>query len=109
MILPDVQDDDSAAVAHFAAYTFYRTLRAVPSLVRAEWEAIRNRQLSLAIESFTSKTFSPILIQKELEVVSAKKDGHNLNDEEMTVKVLANVNEVKATVRQSHLMVFRLC
>ncbi|KAK4699559.1 E3 ubiquitin-protein ligase listerin, partial [Phenoliferia sp. Uapishka_3] len=83
----------------FAAFVYYRSLQAVPSLIRAWWEGCKNRQLSMAFSTFTSRHFSPVLIAHELAHLRDPNDpaGKALRDnEDFTVKVAAGANEVKA-------------
>lgn len=54
--------------------------------------------MSMSIETFTSRAFSPLLIDLELARVRTEEAKGILQDEEMSVKVLPNVNEVKAVV-----------
>jgi hypothetical protein len=87
-----VLDNDVMAVPLLASYTYYRSLRVVPSLVRTWWEGCKNRQLSRAVAGFTARHFSPLLIAREL----AHLRTEDLSDGDMTVKVSMAVNEVKA-------------
>lgn len=83
----------------FATWTYYRSLQALPSLVRQWWEGCKNRQLSMAVSSFTSRHFSPVLIAAELAHLRDPDDpaGKALRDnDDFTVKVAGGANEVKA-------------
>ncbi|KAM0792628.1 hypothetical protein ACM66B_005288 [Microbotryomycetes sp. NB124-2] len=83
----------------FASHTYFRSLQAIPSLVRQWWEACKNRQLSMAFATFTSRHFSPVLIAAELAHLRDPSDpaGQALRDnDDFTVKVAAGANEVKA-------------
>ncbi|KAK9375652.1 uncharacterized protein V1513DRAFT_457693 [Lipomyces chichibuensis] len=79
-------------------HIYYQLLRHVPSVVRKWWAEIRNRQLSLAVESFTQKYFSPVLIDSELQSVQAKLAEAEIEaeDENMQVKVSRVTHEVAA-------------
>lgn len=55
----------------------------------------------MSIETFTSKAFSPLLIDLELSRVHSEEAKGTLQDEEMSVKILPNVNEVKAVVSRN--------
>ena len=94
----DLDEQDSQGLSRLAAHAYYQTLRSVPSLVRSEWESIKSKQMSMSIEAFTSKAFSPLLIELELARVHTEEAKGTLQDEEMSVKILPNVNEVKAVV-----------
>jgi hypothetical protein len=75
-----------------ASHAYLRALQAVPSMVRAWWEAQRDRQYSMAVAAFTAKHFSPLLIAREMSFVAAG----NLSDDDMSVKITSLGNEVKA-------------
>lgn len=98
-LIDDEAKDDERTVALLAAYVYYRSLQAVPSLVRAWLDACRDRQLSTAVTTVTSRFFSPILISAELAHLRDPEDpnGKSLRDNpDFTVKVAAGANEVKA-------------
>ncbi|KAK4053203.1 hypothetical protein OIV83_001938 [Microbotryomycetes sp. JL201] len=83
----------------FASHVYFRSLQAIPSLIRQWWEACKNRQLSMAFATFTARHFSPVLISAELAHLRDPNDpaGQALRDnDDFTVKVAAGANEVKA-------------
>lgn len=97
----DLVEDDSAEapLALLAAHVYYRTLQSVPSLVRSWLDGCRDKQLSMAVTSQTSRHFSPLLIEAELRHLRDPEDpaGKSLRDnEDFSVKVAAGANEVKA-------------
>lgn len=90
---------DEINIPVFTSFVYYRALQALPSLIRSWWEACKNRQLSMAVSSFTSRHFSPVLIARELAHLRDPNDpaGKALRDnEDFTVKVAVGANEVKA-------------
>ncbi|GAA5913647.1 hypothetical protein JCM6882_008707 [Rhodosporidiobolus microsporus] len=84
----------------FAAHVYYRSLQAVPSIIRSYWSSLQNLALSRTVQSFTSRNFSPLLVSDEL---SALRDpstaiGKQLRDnDDFSVKVATNGSEVKVT------------
>ncbi|GAA5950000.1 hypothetical protein JCM21900_001361 [Sporobolomyces salmonicolor] len=89
---------DLTTLSIFAAHVYYRSLQAVPSLIRAYWASLQNLQLSRTIQTFTARHFSPLLISSELwSVRDPSSDvGKQLRDnDDFTVKVAAGANEVK--------------
>ncbi|GAA5859119.1 hypothetical protein JCM1840_003760 [Sporobolomyces johnsonii] len=89
---------DMTTLPIFAAHVYYRSLQAVPSLIRAYWASLQNLQLSRTIQTFTARHFSPLLISSELwSVRDPSSDvGKQLRDnDDFTVKVAAGANEVK--------------
>ena len=88
-------DEVSLTTGLLAAYTYYRSLQAIPSLIREWWETCKNLQLSSNVAAFTIKHFSPILIVGELAHLRNGGD-ERLRDENMTVKIATGANEIKA-------------
>ncbi|KAJ3077313.1 hypothetical protein HDU98_004275 [Podochytrium sp. JEL0797] len=41
----------------------------MPSLARTWWSSCKDRQLTLAVESYTDKFFTPLLLQSEMDLV----------------------------------------
>lgn len=81
-----------------AAHVYYRTLQAVPSIVRSYWTSLQNLGLSRAVHAYTSRHFSPLLIADELSALRdpSSSIGQQLRDnDDFTVKVAANASEVK--------------
>ncbi|KAI8995888.1 hypothetical protein BC832DRAFT_595820 [Gaertneriomyces semiglobifer] len=76
-----------------ASHLYWRALRHLPSLVRIWWSECKNRQLTIAVESYTEKFFSPILIQGE---VSAIQNMDKSTFKDLTVKASKSGNEVSA-------------
>ncbi|KAF7727113.1 hypothetical protein EC973_007974 [Apophysomyces ossiformis] len=85
-----------------AAHIYYECLRHFPSIVRTWWVDCKNRQLTIAVESYTEKHFSGLLINKEMELINRPDVKSQLEDNgenEFTVKPLKAANEVTATYR----------
>jgi hypothetical protein len=98
LIAIDAAESSTGDLSLLAAFVLLRGLQVVPSLIRTEWEAIKNKQYSMAISTVISKFFSPTLIQAELSLVRDEQGKGNLTDDNLTIKVLSNVSEVKAIV-----------
>ncbi|KAK4058560.1 hypothetical protein OIO90_000004 [Microbotryomycetes sp. JL221] len=95
--LLDALDEKTLPV--FASHTYFRSLQAIPSLIRQWYEACKNRQLSMTFATFTSKHFSPVLIASELNHLRDPDDavGKSLRDhDDFNVKVAQGAHEVKA-------------
>ncbi|KAJ3176421.1 listerin E3 ubiquitin protein ligase 1 [Geranomyces variabilis] len=103
----DVEND--VAFSLLAAHIYWRCLRTLPSLVRIWWSECKNRQLTIAVESYTERFFSPLLIRTEVDIV--QKADLSAAAEDLAVKVSKSGNEVSAayTVEDAVLeMVIRL-
>lgn len=85
-----------------ASHLYYRALTHIPSLVRLWWIDCKLRQLTIAVESYTEKHFSQLLINNEMELINRPdiKEQLEENDENtFTVKTLKAASELTATYR----------
>lgn len=80
-----------------AAHLYYRALLNVPSLIASWWGECKDRQLSNAVASFTTKHFSPVLIAAELGHVKDPAGTEELAGENWSIKVSAGSGEVTAS------------
>ncbi|KAL0957941.1 hypothetical protein HGRIS_000122 [Hohenbuehelia grisea] len=78
----------------FAAHLFYRALSIIPSLVHSWILDCKDRRLSAAVTTYTSQHFSPVLIRSELIRVKEPDVATDLADENFTIKVAINANEI---------------
>ena len=97
-VLGEFEEDEG--LEQLAAHVYHRALQTIPSLIRAEWENYTNKQYSMAVAGYTAKYFSPLLIEREMARVQEAEQKDTLRDENMAIKLLHSVNEVKATVRR---------
>lgn len=63
--------DPGVSMNILVSYLYLRSLKAVSGLVRAWFVECKNRQLTLAVESFTEKFFTPVLLSHEYETLSS--------------------------------------
>ena len=89
----DYEDENPLSNVLLCAHLYYRALRTVPVLVRSWILECKDRRLSAAVTSYTSKYFSSVLIDAELERVAEAR----LDDEKMEVKVIPAHREVNTT------------
>jgi hypothetical protein len=93
----DLEDNPERDVQYLLSHLFYLSLTHLPSLVKSYYLDIRSRQTSLAVESWTAKYISPIIIASSLQGVaewnekSAKEDPGN---EKWTIKVGMRSKEI---------------
>jgi hypothetical protein len=93
----DLEDNPERDVQYLLSHLFYLSLTHLPSLVKSYYLDIRSRQTSLAVESWTAKYISPIIIASSLQGVaewnekSAKEDPEN---EKWTIKVGMRSKEI---------------
>ncbi|KAG0184295.1 hypothetical protein DFQ28_011431, partial [Apophysomyces sp. BC1034] len=85
-----------------ASHLYYQCLKHFPSIVRTWWVDCKNRQLTIAVEGYTEKHFSGLLISNEMELINradVKSQLEENGENEFTVKPLKAANEVTATYR----------
>ncbi|KAF9652581.1 hypothetical protein BDM02DRAFT_3088924 [Thelephora ganbajun] len=87
------EEENPLSVVLLCAHLYYRALQTVPTLVRLWISECKDRKLSAAVTSYTSKYFSSVLIDAELERVTTTR----LSDEKMEVKVIPVHREVNTT------------
>ncbi|RIB03619.1 hypothetical protein C2G38_2049118 [Gigaspora rosea] len=78
------------------AHLYYRSLRHIPSIVRTWWSECKKRQLSIGVDSYTEKYFSPIIIQGQLDMLQSEDVKSQLEDEKFTIRIARSSNEVIA-------------
>ena len=86
----DYEEQNPLSVVLLCAHLYYRALQTVPTLVRLWILECKDRKLSAAVTAYTSKYFSSVLIDAELERVVSTR----LGDEKMDVKVIPIHREV---------------
>jgi hypothetical protein len=89
----DYEEQNPLSVVLLCAHLYYRALQTVPTLVRLWILECKDRRLSDAVMAYTSKYFSSVLIDAELERVTPTR----LEDEKMDVKVILVHREVNTT------------
>ncbi|KAI5821211.1 hypothetical protein BZA77DRAFT_2525 [Pyronema omphalodes] len=97
---PDEMTPAMADLKWLATHLYYLCLTHTPSLAKSWWlDGSRNRATVLAIEAFTEKYMSPLLIDNELAAVAEWTKEHKEEEEEegMKVKVAKAAREVTAT------------
>ena len=61
--------DEISGLSLLASHLYFRTLKQIPFLVRLWFSQCSNRKLVLAVESFTERYFSPVLIKAESKML----------------------------------------
>jgi len=89
----DYEEQNPLSVVLLCAHLYYRALQTVPTLIRLWILECKDRRLSAAVTAYTSKYFSSVLVDAELERVISTRFG----DEKMDVKVIPVHREVNTT------------
>lgn len=79
-------------------HLYYLCLRRLPSITKDWWRDSTSRQLSIAVESWTQKYISPLVINQELSVISDWAPSQSAADQPMTVKVSPSAREITASI-----------
>ncbi len=85
----DISSENSIPL--LCAHLYYRLLKSVPSLVRLWFSECKSRQFVLAVENYTEKFFSPLLVSFEIKSVQ------KLIDNDMSIKVNPKTYDIAAS------------
>lgn len=80
-------------------HLFYLTLKFIPALFRTWYLDCRSKQTRIAVESWTAKFFSPLIISDALDEVQAWADSQEppaTDEEELAVRISRTSREVTA-------------
>ena len=80
-----------SSISALTAHLYLCASKSAPSLVRIWFSECKNRQLTIAVEKFTEKYFSPILIKEEIRFLQSQKY------QDMSIKVNTNTYEINAS------------
>lgn len=78
---------------------FYQSLKYTPNLVKNWWIDCRSKQTRIAVEAWTERNFSPLVISDTLEDVvkwSAEQDSTSDEEKDLIIKVSRKSREVYA-------------
>lgn len=81
-------------------HLFYLTLKFIPSLFRTWYIDCRSKQTRIAVESWTTKYFSPLTVSDALDEVQQWADSQEppaMDEQELVVKVARAAREVVAS------------
>ena len=80
-------------------HLFYLTLKYIPGLFRSWYIDCRSKQTRIAVEAWTTKFFSPLIVEDTLEEVQNWADTQEppaMDEQELSVKVSKPAREVTA-------------
>ncbi|KAG8896139.1 hypothetical protein FRB99_009054, partial [Tulasnella sp. 403] len=91
--------DDSLPVRFqvLAVHAYYRSLIAVPPLVRAWFQECKDRNLTATLSAYTSKSFTPVLVAAEVAPLRSPESNEELADERFRVKIITAANDVSVS------------
>lgn len=94
---PDVEETPERDVQYLLSHLFYLALTHLPSLVKSYYLDIRSRQTSQAVESWTAKHISPLIVSSSLQAVAEwdeKSDKSDPENDKWTTKVGMRSKEI---------------
>lgn len=95
-IVEDADTADALSMRLLAAHVYYRSLLAIPSLVRECVTGGADQGAQAIITKYTATYFSPVIITAELALLKSPHAATELTAENLTVKVAPAVREVSA-------------
>ena len=98
---PDMDLEDSEQDLHWLlVHLYYLTLKYTPSLAKTHYMDLRSKQTRLAVESWTSRFFSPLIIADTMTDVLTWAENQEVNEmeneKELIIKVSRKAREVFA-------------
>lgn len=91
-----MEEADDFCLTSLSAHVFYRSLQMTPTLVREWYESIKDKQAANTFGTIISRHFSPAIIESELSVLKVVGATSELEDENMTIKVISGAPEINA-------------
>jgi len=80
-----------------AAHVYYRSLVTIPSLIRSAVQDYKDRKLIGTIATYTGRSFTPIIVSRELSRLRAPETADDLADENFKIKVFSTTHESAAS------------
>jgi len=79
-------------------HLYYLSLRHLPLITKTWWRDTASRQLNIAVESWTEKHISPLIIACELTTISDWAPSQATAEQPMTIKVSVAAREITASI-----------
>ncbi|OUM67457.1 hypothetical protein PIROE2DRAFT_5092, partial [Piromyces sp. E2] len=86
-------EPNDISICVLSAHLYWKALKSISSLVRNWWNELKNRQLSIAIEQYTKKYITPLLVANEMNsVINTDRSQY----ENLVIKANKSRNEIIA-------------
>lgn len=79
-------------------HLYYLSLRHLPSMTKSWWRDTASRRLNIAVESWTEKYISPLIITSELSTISDWAPSQATAEQPMTIKVSLAARDITASI-----------
>ncbi|KAL8795676.1 MAG: hypothetical protein Q9195_001914 [Heterodermia aff. obscurata] len=95
---PDQEETPEKDLQYFLTHLYALSLTYVPNLAKSWWRDSTSRQTMLAVEAWTEKYISPLIIAAELSTVSTWGPSQADADQPLSIKVSVSTCEVTASI-----------
>ncbi|ORX79499.1 hypothetical protein BCR32DRAFT_269438 [Anaeromyces robustus] len=86
-------EPNDISICVLSAHLYWKALKNISSLVRTWWNELKNRQLCIALEEYTKKYVTPLLVSSEMNsVISTDRSQY----ENLVIKANKSRNEIIA-------------
>ena len=93
------------------SHLYFLCLKYLPTQSKAWWRDSTSRQTNIAVEAWTEKHFSKLIIASELDTVREWAPSQEEGDQPLTIKILSSAHEISASIpvdEDSMVLVIRL-
>ena len=95
---PDIESSPERESHWLLIHLYYLALRYLPTLTKEWWRDSAPRQLNIALEPWTEKYMSPLIIARELSTIAAWAPSQATDDHPMTIKTSLSTREITASI-----------
>ena len=95
---PNMEEQPEKETHWLLIHLYYLSLKYLPTLTRTWWRDSTSRQTQLAVESWTQKYISPLIIASELSTVSAWGPSQATAEAPLNIKVSPSAREITASI-----------
>lgn len=95
---PNLEESPEKEAHWLFIHLYYLCLRYLPAVTKTWWRDTASRQLSITVESWTEKHFSPLIITSELATISDWAPSQATADQPITIKTSLPAREILASI-----------
>ncbi len=95
---PNTEDSPERETHWLLIHLYYLSLRYLPTLAKEWWRDSASRQLNIALEPWTEKYVSPLIVARELSTIAAWAPSQATDDQPMTIKTSLSTREITASI-----------
>lgn len=95
---PNTEDSPERETHWLLIHLYYLSLRYLPTLSKEWWRDTASRQLNIALEAWSEKYISPLIIARELSTIATWGPSQATDDQPMTIKTSLSTREITASI-----------